>query len=359
MTAALLNTRLFAPAWRHLRHADWPLAPLILVALLTAVRLLGAQSYAYWNAWLTHFTALLGGYCLVACARHVVQSVCFDRSAACWTALLATILVCVPLMLGFEISLSRVGVPTKSNPLYFDIAALAVALLVIPAEVQAERARLAGRAAERQAVRDREQAMARALLEARLAALQGQIEPHFIYNTLANVRALVRQDADAAERMLQHLIGFLRSAMPDLRGHGTPLGQELDRVEAYLGIIKMRMGERLRFSIAASDEARACQVPPLSVMTLVENAIQHGIGPKVDGGTLHVRAVCTEGRLRIDVEDDGAGFQSETGGGVGLVNLQERLATLFGDAAALSLAPRGGGGLAATIALPARRGALA
>jgi hypothetical protein len=359
MMPTFLKARVLIPAWQHLRHADWPRVPVALVAVLYCLRLLGAPSYAYWNDWLTCFTVLLGAYCFVACARIILQSVCFDKPIACWTALLAAIILGWPFILGFGHHFRTIGVPTVTNFLPLMMASLVATLFVVPTEIQAERNRWTRRAAERDAVRNREQAMARELLEARLAALQAQIEPHFVYNTLANVRALIKQDASAAEQLLQHLIHFLRSAMPDLRKHGTTLGQELDRAHAYLDIIRMRMGERLQFDIAASEEARSCQVPPLSVMTLVENAIQHGIEPKVAGGTLHVRAVCTDQRLRISVEDDGIGFQSELGEGVGLVNLQGRLATLFGDAAELRIEPGAGAGLVATIDMPVRHGVLA
>ena len=190
----------------------------------------------------------------------------------------------------------------------------------------------------------REETTKRQLLEARLAALQGQIEPHFLYNTLANARALIRQDASAAEQLLHHLNQFLRSAMPDLRAQSTSLGQELERARAYLDIIRMRMGERLRFDIAASEEALACQIPPLSVMTLIENAIQHGIEPRVEGGSVRVTAVCA---VVFHAE-----FQAELGDGVGLVNLQERLAAMYDDAAELRLEPGADGGVCATIELP-------
>jgi signal transduction histidine kinase len=356
MNTSFLVTRTLAPVWRHLRHAEWPLPPLAFVALLCGVRVLGAQSYAYWNDWLTYFTALLAAYCLVACARIILQSVCFDNAIACWIALFAAVgLGWSPSML-IAYKLSYMGVPTATLHLPMFVALLAAALLVVPAEVKAERARWTRRADEIQARRDREQRMERQLIEARLTALQGQIEPHFLYNTLANARALIRQDASAAEQLLQHLIHFLRSAMPDLRAHSTTLGQELDRARAYLDIIGMRMGERLRFDISAGEEARACQIPPLSVMTLVENAIQHGIEPRVAGGSVHINAVCSDGRLRIDVLDDGVGFEAESGDGVGLVNLQERLATLYGDDAELRLEPGAGGGVRASIELPMRSG---
>jgi hypothetical protein len=341
-----------AAVWRHLRNADWPLLPLFLAGSLYGLRVAGAQSYAYWNDWLSCFTVLVGVYTVAACLRIVLQSLCFGRALACWAALGVAIVLAGFFSLAFAHQVHAIGVPTTYGGLPMLACIAAAILLVIPAEVGAERDRWARRAAALEAERMREQAAERQLLEARLAALQGQIEPHFLYNTLANVRALLRQDAPAAEQLLGHLIHFLRSAMPDLRAQSTPLGQELDRARAYLDIVRMRLGERLRFEIASSEEARACPVPPLSVMTLVENAIQHGIEPKMEGGFLHITAICRAQRLQVCVEDDGAGFQAELGDGVGLVNLQERLAALYGDAAELRLESGAQGGVRATIELP-------
>jgi signal transduction histidine kinase len=356
MSTLSLKAHVAAPVWRHLRQADWPLVPLILVGVLFGVRVVGAQFYAYWNTWLTCFTGLLGAYVLAACTRIVLQSVCFDNGIACWCVLVVAVINSWLLGNVFAYYIDHMGVPTAVSSLPW-LGALAVSvLLVVPAEVAATRSRWARRAAELEAQRMREETTKRQLLEARLAALQGQIEPHFLYNTLANARALIRQDASAAEQLLHHLNQFLRSAMPDLRAQSTSLRQELERARAYLDIIRMRMGERLRFDIAASEEALACQIPPLSVMTLIENAIQHGIEPKVDGGSVRVTAVCAAGRLRIGVEDDGAGFQAELGDGVGLVNLQERLAAMYGDAAELRLEPGADGGVCATIELPIHAG---
>ena len=190
------------------------------------------------------------------------------------------------------------------------------------------------------------------MLEARLAALQGQIEPHFLYNTLANVRALVRSDAAAGEAMLNHLIAYLRAAMPDLRVATTTLGQELDRAAAYLGIMRIRLGERLSFSIDCAPSARACAIAPLAVMTLVENAIKHGIESRPQGGTVSIAARRNDGALTIEVIDDGNGFKSESGEGVGLINLQARLCALFGSGAQLSVQANIPSGVVARIHLP-------
>ncbi|WP_394780117.1 sensor histidine kinase [Undibacterium sp.] len=228
-----------------------------------------------------------------------------------------------------------------------------IAILHVPEEINAEVKRRADLALAQEQARHQAE---RRILEARLAALQGQIEPHFLYNTLANARALIRQDAVAAESMLNHLIAYLRAAMPDLRTNTTSLGQELQRAQAFLEIIKMRMAERLDFHISATPEALACTIPPLAVMTLVENAIKHGLEPQVRGGSLHIHAACVDGRLVVDVADDGQGFQSETGGGIGLLNLQERLHAMFGLGAELRLEALQPSGVKASLMLPATVG---
>jgi len=193
----------------------------------------------------------------------------------------------------------------------------------------------------------------RVLLEARLAALQGQIEPHFLFNTLANVAYLLRRDSAAAEKMLDHLLTYFRATLNELRQIEAPLSQELARVRAYLDIMGLRMGKRLSYRIDCPEELATMPFPPLSLATLVENAIKHGIEPKVGPGMVAISAGRRDSRFWIAVEDDGVGF-SETGGesGIGLKNLRERLA-LFRQGANLTLEPIETGGVRATIEMPA------
>lgn len=221
---------------------------------------------------------------------------------------------------------------------------------LLPEAINAETSRRARQALAAEALQHK---LAQQILEARLAALQGQIEPHFLYNTLANVQALIRQDASKAESMLNHLIAYLRAAMPDLRESTTTLGQELKRAEAYLGIMQLRLGPRLAFQVDAPEAARGCLIPPLGLMTLVENAIKHGIEPLPAGGRIVITAAYDCGNLQVEVSDNGAGFQSEGGDGVGLVNLQERLQALYGEKGALTLDAGLQSGVVARISLPA------
>ncbi len=195
--------------------------------------------------------------------------------------------------------------------------------------------------------------MQRALTAAKLSVLRSQIEPHFLYNTLANAQSLTRTDPKKAEDMLGHLIAFLRAAAQDSDAQST-IGQELDRVAAYLEIMKIRMGDRLQYSINLADALREEAFPPLMLQTLVENAIKHGLEPKVGGGTISINVLRSGESLTVSVADNGVGLSGGTAGtGIGLKNIRERLALLYKDRATLALAPGASSGMTATIVLPA------
>lgn len=195
----------------------------------------------------------------------------------------------------------------------------------------------------------------RQITEAKLQALQAQVEPHFLYNTLANVQALTEVDPAAANTMVGNLIQYLRASLPKMRENGSTVEQEVERVEAFLKILKMRMGERLEFAIEVAEDAKSLSFPPLILPTLVENAIKHGLEPLREGGRIDIVAMVVDGRLRVSVKDTGRGLNtgSDTvGGGLGLSNIRERLAALFGGAASMSLVENQPKGVVATIELP-------
>jgi hypothetical protein len=200
----------------------------------------------------------------------------------------------------------------------------------------------------------------RQIVEAKLMALQAQVEPHFLYNTLANVQALTEVDPQQANRMTGHLIQYLRSALPKMRENISTVGQELELVGAYLNILKMRMGGRLEFAIDVPDHLMALPFPPLMLPSLVENAIKHGLEPQREGGRIDITATRVgEGdsaKLRLIVADTGRGFSDapiQAGGGVGLANIRERLLALFGERARLTLEANSPRGVIATIETPA------
>ena len=194
--------------------------------------------------------------------------------------------------------------------------------------------------------------MSRQVTEAKLSALQAQVEPHFLYNTLASVQALTEVDPQKANEMTGHLIQYLRNALPKMRESVSTVGQEIELVRAYLNILKMRMGKRLEFTIDVPLELMDAPFPPLMLPSLVENAIKHGLEPQREGGAVAIRAERSDGRLRMIVEDTGRGFSETPGTGVGLTNIRERLAALYGEAAKLTLEARVPHGVAATIELP-------
>ena len=201
--------------------------------------------------------------------------------------------------------------------------------------------------------------MSRQITEARLQALQAQVEPHFLYNTLANVQALTEVDPPAANQMVGHLIQYLRASLPKMRENTSTVGQELELVRAYLNILQMRMGGRLEFTIAVPDNLLAKSFPPMMLPSLVENAIKHGLEPLREGGHIDVlvqRIVTPQGdRITVEVKDTGKGLVADStqpGGGVGLSNLRERLAAIYGHNARFTIQSNTPRGVVATIIIP-------
>jgi len=190
-------------------------------------------------------------------------------------------------------------------------------------------------------------------VEAHLRLLQAQIEPHFLFNTLANVSSLIEVDASQARRLLDRLNDWLRVALARTRSERTTLGDELTMLENYLQILQMRFGTRLRWQIDANEEVRSIKFPPMLLQPLVENAIRHGIEPKIGGGKLRISASIAQGLLHLHVDDDGAGFSDKTGGsGAGLENIRARLTAIYGASAKLDLQTNEMGGVSSMLELP-------
>ena len=199
--------------------------------------------------------------------------------------------------------------------------------------------------------------LARQALDTRMHLLQAQVQPHFLFNTLANVQALVETGSPQASKVLESLIAYLRAAVPRLHDPATTLGQELQLAQAYLELMHMRMPDRLQFSLQADAEALELRCPPMTLLTLVENAVRHGIDPSEQGGHIEVSVRVHENRCYVRVTDTGVGLQRAGDGlGTGLSALRERLQLAFGSGAHLSLSAQQTGGVCVELAFPVRRG---
>jgi len=191
------------------------------------------------------------------------------------------------------------------------------------------------------------------LTVARLSLLHAQVEPHFLYNTLASAQYLTRSDPARADQMLGHLITYLRHSLPRADESPSTLGVELERAQAYLEILRIRMGERLTLQIQVPESLKAVPMPAMMLQTLVENAIKHGLEPVTGGGCVWIIARENAGNMSVTVADDGKGFGEEGGGtGIGLKNVRERLRLAYGDAASFAIVANFPKGVAATITVP-------
>ncbi len=205
------------------------------------------------------------------------------------------------------------------------------------------------------------EALKRQVVEARMAAMQAQVEPHFLFNTLASIDHLIEVDPPTASKMQKNLIALLRASMPTMReananGAVRDLGRELAVIRPYLEILKMRMEERLQTEIDVPEGLLSAEFPPMMIQGLVENAIKHGLEPKAEGGTLKVKAEIVHGKLAVTVADTGLGFgrAATSGTGVGLANIRERLQLLHGNRASVTVTENQPSGTVVTITVPYR-----
>ncbi len=200
------------------------------------------------------------------------------------------------------------------------------------------------------------ESMQRQLSEAKMQMMQAQVEPHFLFNTLASVEHLIETDPPRASAMQRSLIKYLRAVLPQMRDNTliTNLGREADMVLAYLNLLKMRMEERLTVDFDIPEGLRTAAFPPMMLQSMVENAIKHGLEAKPEGGTLKVRADVAHNKLRVIVTDNGLGFGAvpSDGTGLGLMTIRERLKLLHGDQGQLLIAANSPSGVIATIEVP-------
>ncbi|MDO8285641.1 MAG: sensor histidine kinase [Rhodoferax sp.] len=245
----------------------------------------------------------------------------------------------------------KIGDPLMPLTMWF-ILLSAILKITYKGKVQAE-----AKAAQATEVAESE-SLKRQVVEARMAAMQAQVEPHFLFNTLASIDHLIETDPQRASIMQKNLIALLRASMPTMREANAQatrdLGKELAMIRPYLEILKVRMEERLQTDVRVSDGLLSAEFPPMMLQSLVENAIKHGLEPKAEGGTLTVSAEIVHGKLAVTVADTGLGFgKADTAGtGIGLSNIRERLALLYGGKASLVVKETPGGGTSVTITIP-------
>jgi hypothetical protein len=195
----------------------------------------------------------------------------------------------------------------------------------------------------------------RQALDARLSLVQAQVAPHFLFNTLANVQALVDAGSPRASEVLDSLIAYLRAAVPRLNDPATTLGEETRLVQAYLELMHMRMPDRLQFAMHVDDTARAIRCPPMTLLTLVENAVRHGVDPSEEGGRIDIHVQRRNGRCTVRVSDTGVGVRPAADGqGTGLTTLRERLQLAFGGDAHVRLSALSPHGACAELEFPAQ-----
>ena len=234
---------------------------------------------------------------------------------------------------------------------FFWIVASALLKITYKGRVQAEeKAAVATETAESEQLK-------RQVVEARMAAMQAQVEPHFLFNTLASIDHLIETDPPRASQMQKNLIALLRASMPTMReSHPAAhnLGREMAVIRPYLEILKVRMEDRLQTEIAVPDGLLSADFPSMMIQSLVENAIKHGLEPKPEGGRLTVRAEIVHGKLAVTVADTGLGFgkAATAGTGIGLANIRERLQLLYGNRASMVVAENAPSGTLVTLTVP-------
>ena len=343
-----------------LRGLSWQSVGLlgIFVALWTLPTILQPRSgvagtglAGFLEAWFANIgVSLVGGVVVLVTALAVLnlagEAAITRRGLVVLAGLLAAVAGAVASYLTRAVPFAAQG----STPWLMLATWLDWALLLAAGYLFLLRERAARASAEESALRL--QALEKERAEARLRLLQAQIEPHFLFNTLSNIRRLCQSDLTSGRAMLTQLSRYLQAALPRIRRDQVSLGEEIEMLSAYLALQKIRMGERLGVSIDIPEAHRGAMVPSMMLATLVENALKHGLAPLVDGGWIRLQSLRSGDQLVVRVADTGQGLQAAGGSGVGLANIRARLAALYGTRASLTLEANAPRGLVAAIALP-------
>ncbi|MCR9278574.1 MAG: sensor histidine kinase [Pseudomonadaceae bacterium] len=331
-------------SWRY-----FAMTTVLCIAIALALWGIGLTS----PLWATFVVSFCIGYSVHG--THEILFHVFGQNSNGWlTSISAT---AIGLIFGLGVS----GFFVSGDPLYFfgsDRGTLFVGAFFgfIGMAIFANMSRLAEAKAELADAQARNEAQQRTMLATQLQALQAQIEPHFLFNTLSNISGMIRTNPEGAESTLEHLTTLLRATLKRTREQQTTLADEAEILSSYLAIQSMRMGTRLQFDIEMPTNARSIELAPLLLQPIVENAVLHGIDPLEEGGRVAIQASVTDDELRIEISDNGQGISSaptkKTAGGVGLSNVRDRLKALYGERASLRLESPGDGGTIARLVIP-------
>ena len=358
LSSAASSTALGRISWSSLWRGG--LLALSIVFVLSTQLLFQFGLYGAWPladillGWLDYFVDLLiVGGCILA---GVALALVVPTKSAAWKHALLVAFIALGAIAGELLLMLRLPLPpgiSVAEVLFSKVARWLVvaglAYFVFVFQRQAVEAAAQMHQSELQRIQ-----LDRQMTEARLQSLRAQVEPHFLFNTLANVQQLYRTEPDRGRKMLANFIAYLRTALPPMRHDETTLRHEVDLARAYLDVLQVRMGERLKSSFDVPEELAGLPFPPLALSTLTENAIKHGLNPLPEGGAIEVAARIVGRQLKVSVADTGAGFRGSDGTGTGVANLRARLAALYGDAASLEFEANAPRGIRATIAVPLR-----
>jgi sensor histidine kinase YesM len=334
-------------------HFNWATLLLILAIDTGVALVLWIDEHNTRSFWQPFLTVQLNGLAIAYCVNVAAP---WDHDTPLRRLAIATLagsligLVLVIVVKGYSLQYVR----TMPSGFLFNVLASFVTGLSIGLMFFVKRREARAAAALHRAEAERH-LLSKQAIEAELKLMQAQVEPHFLFNTLASVQYLTETDPAQANVLLGHLIGYLRAALPQLRARSSTLGREVALAEAYLNILKMRIGPRLVFAIDLPDALRDHPFPPNLLISLVENAIKHGIEPSAEGGAIELAARQSGDSLVVSVRDTGRGpaVGSVTDGqGVGLTNVRERLAALYGSRGRFTLEPVSPRGMRATLSLP-------
>ena len=346
------------------RHRAWfeNLAFMLALCILIAAALASFESLwlfflePFADAWLEFAWCFVRAFAAVAAllaTLSIASRLLPQRRIPRWIALAGTIVGAAAMGWLAEDGLTRLlsGEPISDGERPYMIHTMLVLALLVGVLAEYRRASRRAAAVLHEAELNRIRLQGE-LAAGRLQVLQAQIEPHFLFNSLANVRRLLRTDGDAGHAMLADLMRYLESALPRMREETSTLAREIELIQAFLAVHQVRMGARLTVRIDVPERLGRSAMPPMMLLTLIENALKHGLAPLPDGGSITVAAAESAGKLVLQVTDTGRGLVTGAGGGTGLANIRSRLKAMYGGAASLSLHHNRPRGVTAEIDLP-------